>query len=170
MLKHSSSSGFTLVEMLLSFGLLALFSVATYSFIWNIVDLNTKGEIARSVAVESRFLSERIFFLIRNADGIANVVSDRIELEKVGASGVVSIFLRDGALFVDDGVSEEALSGTNVVITDVLFKDYRTESGFSESAGFSITMTSDSDVAAGSVFQSDITIQGVSHVRSPVSL
>ena len=168
--KTHSMRGFTLIEMLLSFGLLALFSVTTYSFAWNIADLNTRGEIARAVAVESRFISERIFSLVRNSDGIASVATDRVELEKAGASGVTAIFLRDGALFVDDGYSEEALSESGVAITNVLFEDYRAESGFSESLGFSITVSSDSIVVPNSVFQSNITIRGAANVRNPVSL
>lgn len=152
--------------MLLSLGLFAIFSMATYSFAWNISELNTKSELARSVSMESRFLSQRIVSLIRNSDAVADFSENRIELEKSGESGVNTIFLRDGVLFLDDGESEEALSGSGVSVRNIVFEDYRSESGLSESIGFSITLDAMTEASAESVFRSSLAVRGIAGVRS----
>lgn len=161
-----SRSGFTLIEMLLSLGLFAIFSMATYSFAWNVSELNTKSELARSVSMESRFLSQRISSLIRNSEAIADFSENRLELEKSGASGTNTIFLRDGVLFVDDGESEEALSGSGVSVRNIFFEDYRSESRLSESIGFSMTLDAVTGAAPESVLQSSMIVRGTAGVRS----
>lgn len=158
--------GFTLIEMLLSFGLFAIFSMATYSFAWNVSELNTRGELARSVSTEARFLSERITSLIRNSDGVASFSENRLELEKSGGSGTTIIISRAGALFVDDGEGEELLSGSGVFVRNIAFEDYRSESGLSESIGFSMTLDALIGAAPESAFRSSIAVRGTAGVRS----
>jgi hypothetical protein len=153
------------MEMLLALGLLAFFSMAMYFFAWNVETLNTRGEFARSLSSESRFLSERLSFLIRNSDGIASISGNRLELEKAGSSGTIDIFERNGVLFADDGESEEALSGSGIVVTDLSFEDHRAESGLSEAVGFSWTLATGTDAPPESTFRSSMTARGVALIR-----
>jgi hypothetical protein len=153
------------MEMLLALGLLAFFSMAIYFFAWNIETLNTRGELMRALSSESRFLSERLSFLIRNSDGIANISGNRLELEKAGSSGTIGIFERNGVLFADDGGNEEALSGSDIAVTDLSFEDHRAESGLSEAVGFSWTLSTGTDALPDSAFRSSMMARGVALIR-----
>lgn len=161
------SSGFTLVELLLVIGLSSIVLITMVSFAFGVADQNLKRLLIHSTSQEGRAMMERIESLIRNSESVDSVASDRIELGKVGSSGVTSVFLRDERIFLDDGTGESSISSTDIRVTSLLFEDYSLSSGRSEGVSYQISLEPNRGVSGSeSVFQTSMMFRGVAQVRS----
>ncbi len=161
------SGGFTLIEILLVIGLLSIVLTTIISFALTVSEQNLKRLLIHSTSQEGRAITERIEYVIRNAESVDSVAVDRIELGKVGASGTMAIFLRDERMFLDDGTGEVALSSTDIRVTSLQFEDYSLSSNRSDGIGYQIVFEPDRGVSGGeSVFQTSMLFRGAADTRS----
>lgn len=121
MYRHRSSlRGFTLIEMLLYVALSAMVSLAIVSASWNIIRLGEEGFWYQAAAADMSRASERINALIRNADSVAVLAPDRLELGLPGTSATAVISLVSGVIQVDMG-TPIALTGDTLAVTSLQF-------------------------------------------------
>lgn len=167
MWQSKTQSGFTLLEIILVLGLVAIFLVVILSITWNVLSLQYRAERAHVVAEELQFVSLRLASLVRNAGQITRVESDRLELELPNGHDTVAVYLRDGSLYTDDGVREELLTSSNTIVTQLSFEDYRPDDGSSQSIGYEIILKAKEDTdASGSIFHSERKMRGTANVRN----
>lgn len=121
MYRHRSSlRAFTLIEMLLYVALSAIVSLAIVSASWNIIRLGEEGFWYQAAAADMSRASERINTLIRNADSVAVLAPDRLELGLPGTSATAVISLVSGVIQVDMG-TPIALTGDALAVTSLQF-------------------------------------------------
>lgn len=159
--------GFTFIEILVVFGILSVLVMPFASFMWNIVDINFKRSMMTQVTTESRVLSEQIAWLIRNAEDASVVSGDRLVLEQLGSSDTIEVFLMDGALYLDRGSGEEALTGSDIRVTSAVFQVFFSDNELATSVGYDITLESDRLTAESTpFFRTATSIRGTALIRS----
>lgn len=117
---HSSPRAFTLIEILLYVALSAIVSLAIVSASWNIIRLGEEGFWYQAAAADMSRATERINALIRNADSVTLLASDRLELGLPGTSATATISLVSGVIQLDAG-TPIALTGDALVVTSLQF-------------------------------------------------
>lgn len=115
-----SLPGFTLIELLLYVTLASVVSTAVLAASWNIIRLEEESFWYQAGTADVSRAVVRINTLIRNADSVALVGTDRLELGVLGSSDTVSVSLEDGVIVVDTG-EPIALTGDAVTITTLRF-------------------------------------------------
>ena len=68
-------SGFTFIEIILYFALVAIVMSAIIPFAWNVIGGSVKSSIQQEVFANARYVSEIIKYEVRNSTGINSVTA-----------------------------------------------------------------------------------------------
>ncbi len=165
--------GSSLFEVILYVGLFAVMATAFLQFSLNVLDLGIKDKVARHIASDARFTTERIDALLRAATGIdtgASVFDDdqgEVVLHTVGSSDTVTLRLRDGSIILEEtGEPDVALTSPEAEVVSLRFLDYGDRSDGSEYVGYVLTLRAAGGQAVRSQYQASMTIEGGATLRN----
>lgn len=117
---HPTRRAFTLIEILLYVALTSMVSLAIISASWNIIRLGEEGFWYQAAAADMSRATERINAVIRNADSVSVLATDRLELGLPNTSATATISLVAGVVQYDAG-TPIALTGDALVVTSLQF-------------------------------------------------
>jgi hypothetical protein len=171
---RTSLKGFSLFEVILYLGIFSVMATALLQFSWNIMDLGAKDKTARRVFSDARFLTERVNFFIRNAEGIdegaslLNEAAGKLVLSQVGSSDTVTLEVQGEKLWLTEtGGAAVALHGIDSRVQSLEFSVSGSEADGSEYVGYTLVLESarnDEDVR--SPYEMTTTIQSGAFVRN----
>ena len=115
-------SAFTLIEVLLYMGLVALFMTAMVCFAWDVVLGNVKAGVHQEVQENLRFASHKIQVEIRNADNITSIGESELSLSGTAPDYPVEFRVDQGTLQIKRGAgSWISLTSSLVEVTELVF-------------------------------------------------
>jgi len=165
--------GTTLIELILYIALIAIFLSAAVVFSWNIILSKEKANTQREVIQNSRLVTQRISYEIRNAHQILSLLDTDICLESTNttynptriyqSSGVLMIGWGGGSTDCSNLLNTQQLTNTNITLTHLHFEDQSTNTS-SNNIGFEFTLESQ---GTRQEWQSSQTITGSVEVRTP---
>src|SRR3990167_10720956 len=98
MRKLKTDRGFTFIEIILYVSIVSIILVALVPFAWNVIGGSVKSSAEQEVNSQARFISERIKYEVRNADGINSVAAASISLDPPGTSNDPTIIDLSGGI------------------------------------------------------------------------
>ncbi|MEK7067870.1 MAG: prepilin-type N-terminal cleavage/methylation domain-containing protein [Patescibacteria group bacterium] len=140
------NSGFTLIEIILYVGIIAIIFAAIVPFTLNIINTGSKSAVQQEVTDNARFVSEKIKYEIRRTSAITSVSANSIVL------GATTIDLLNGKI----RINTIPLNSDNTTVSDLTFTR--------DNSNISFTLT----VAANGVrqeYQSNISLRSAATVR-----
>lgn len=167
---YSSRAGFTFIEVILYIALVSVIATTLLSFTLEISEIASKDRAIRSVISDGRNVSERLRFLIRNADGVDVGASKfsgsdgRLVLNKSGSSGTIELALNNGALVMTDGSQSVSLTSQGTRVRELIFENISSSDGTSHYIDFELTL----DDAANTVnfLSAETTIRSGAEIRN----
>lgn len=161
-------SGFTLIELILYISIVALVLNTMVYFAWNIIGGSVKSNSQQEVFSQARFISERIKYEIRNANGINSVAATSISLAvDPPANNPTIISLSGNKLQIKQGGSSAVdLNSADTAITNVNFVDYTSSDNKTKNIQLSFTISDLTGSSRQEYKVSDITVQSSAEVRS----
>ena len=126
MRKLKTDRGFTFIEIILYVSIVSIILVALVPFAWNVIGGSVKSSAEQEVNSQARFISERIKYEVRNADGINSVAAASISLDPPGTSNDPTIIdLSGGRIRIKLGAAADVdLNSTDTNITSLIFTNY----------------------------------------------
>jgi len=132
-------TGFSIIEMILYVGIVAIFLGGAVLFSLNISYGRVKAQVGEDVHYGARFAGKRILYEIRNASAIQSVSSNSICLLSANATyNPVKIYLSGGAIRIGWGggsptcattTNDQALTGSSVNVSSLNFTNVTTGVG-----------------------------------------
>lgn len=118
--------GFTLLEVILYVAIVSIFLTALIPLAWNIIGGGVKNSAQQEVFSQARYVSERIKYEIRNADGINSISSSSISLDVATAANDPTIITLSGTnVTIKLGTADLVnLNSEDTKITSLAFTDY----------------------------------------------
>ena len=142
---------FTLVELLLYVGIIALFIGAAVVFAWNVVYGRVKSNVQQEVNQNLRLGSKRIVYEVRNASGINSIGANDVCLANADANrNPTKIYVAANRLRIAWGggssdctamTNDEPLTSSAVAVSSLAFTDL---SSGTESTNIKYSLTIDS--------------------------
>lgn len=132
MLYKSYKKGFTFIELIIYVAILGIIATSLIAFAWNVVYVRLKAQAQREVTQNMRYITDKIIYEVKNAESFSvdNVNKVTIVSNDSNRNPVVIDFL-DGKIRLGYGLSGECnstnpcvISGKNIVITNLEFRDY----------------------------------------------
>lgn len=172
--------GFTFVEVILYIAILTIVLGAIVPFAWNAIGLGVKSNTEQEVYTAARYLSERLKYEIRNADGIdassdfdTNLVSDaskELSLSQVGSSSSTVFSVSDGRVFVSQGGGDPVvLQSNDTKVTDLTFTDYSSDDGKTKNIGFTLTVEANyPNAGMRQEYQESVTLESGAEIRNNI--
>jgi len=172
----SKSEGFTLIEMLLYIGIIAIMLATLLSFSLQMLASSAKSQTDQTVYSEERYATERLTYEIRNAAGV-NVASSSFGVNLAASSTAMlslseassplnpTVFsVASGTFMVQQGTGAPiALNSSSTQVTSLVFSNYST--GTYNNVGFLMNI-SDSSTSTRNEYVASTTIEGSAEVRS----
>lgn len=164
---QSLEKGLTYIELLLYTAVVTIMLSSVIPFAWDVIGGGVKSSIQQEVYSQARYVSERIKYEIRNANGInnVNVPAGSISLDTttdpttvIDSSGG-KVRIKYGSAPVID------LNADNTSVSALTFTDYRSGDGKTQHIGFSFTMSS-SYGSLRSEYQDSTVVRGSAERRS----
>ncbi|OGE17571.1 hypothetical protein A3F00_05420 [Candidatus Daviesbacteria bacterium RIFCSPHIGHO2_12_FULL_37_11] len=168
MRKLKTDRGFTFIEIILYVSIVSIILVALVPFAWNVIGGSVKSSAEQEVNSQARFISERIKYEVRNADGINSVAAASISLDPPGTSNDPTIIdLSGGRIRIKLGAAADVdLNSTDTNITSLIFTNYT--SGDNKTKHIQFVFVIDDNFGSGRT-EYDVpaqTIEGSAEVRS----
>ena len=152
--KKIIGEGFTLIELILYIGLIAIFLSGMIFFTWNVILGGTKSNIQLLVNQNIRFASKRISYEIRNSSSINSLTTNDLCLAsldtmrnptRIYTSGnELRIAWGGGSTNCTGMINDQQLTSSGLVISDILFTD-RSTIGTSQNVEYTLMVSSSSD-------------------------
>jgi len=120
------SDGFTFIEIILYVSIVSIVLAALVPVAWNVIGGSAKSSAQQEVFSQTRFISEKIKYEIRNADSINSVAATSLSLDPPGTANDPTIIdLSGGKLRIKLGAASAVdLNSTDTTITSLTFTDY----------------------------------------------
>jgi type II secretory pathway pseudopilin PulG len=165
--------GFSLIELLLYIGLVALFLTAATTSLWDIILGNVKSGVHQEVQENLRYAAHRIQFEIRNADSVnpgsgfdinlATNPSEKISLSVPDPDNPTEFRVSGGVLHIKRGDgSWAALTSSALEVTDLTFTDLGDTA--SEYLEFTVTVKY-KNPSGRSQWEKEATFRGAAQLR-----
>lgn len=123
-MSRQSVQAFTLIETVLFISISAIVTMAIFSVVWNVLEVSNESERFQAAQLEFVRVSERMNFLIRNADSVEAITDSSLTIGVANSSETVTFSLEDGALQVNQGGEKKRLTGSSVSISGLHFSDF----------------------------------------------
>lgn len=116
-------AGFTFIELILYITIVTVMLSALVTFAWNIIGATSKSNTEQEVFSQSRFISERIKYEIRNSTGINSVAATSISLiTAVPSTNPTVIDFTGGNIRIKQGAAAiVVLNSPDTVISNLTF-------------------------------------------------
>lgn len=165
--------GFTLIELILYMGLVALFLTAATTSLWDIILGNVKSSVHQEVQENMRYAAHRIQFEVRNANSVnasssfgVNLASDPTRVLSLSAPSPddpTQFRVSSGALQIKRGSGNwTSLTSQAVEVTDLTLLDL--SDGSSENVKFAITVKY-RNPSGRSQWEKEATFNGAAQLR-----
>lgn len=128
-----AKKGFTLIELILYMAIVTIVMGSLIPFAWNVIGGSSKSSAEQEVSSQARYVSERIKYEIRNANGINSVSASSIDLDTdTNATTVIDISggkirIKYGADGTPVNLNSDDTNTTVLVFTDYTSADYKTK-------------------------------------------
>ncbi|EKD96498.1 MAG: hypothetical protein ACD_24C00022G0005 [uncultured bacterium] len=152
--KKITEEGFTLIELILYLGLIAILLSGIIFFTWNVILGGTKSNIQLLVNQNIRFASKRISYEIRNALSINSLSANELCLASSDTvRNPTRIYTNGNDLRIAWGggstnctgmTTDQLLTSSGLVSSDISFND-RSTIGTSQNVEYTLTVSSNSD-------------------------
>lgn len=167
-------SGFSLIELLLYIGLIAIFLTAATTSLWDIILGNVKSGVHQEVQENLRYAAHRIQFEIRNANSVnpgsgfdINLTtnpSEKISLSAPDPNNPTEFRISGGVLQIKRGDgSWTALTSDVLEITNLTFIDL-SDASSSEYLEFTVTVKY-RNPSGRSQWEKEATFRGAAQLR-----
>lgn len=161
---NEMQKGFTLVEIILYVGIMAIVFSAIVPFTWSVIENGSKSAVQQEVFDNARFISEKIKFEVLRASGIATVSANSLSLTDFAPDTTTVIDLSGGNVRINkNGGGAVNLNSQNVAVSDLTFTNYSSTDNRTKNVDFTLTA---SESGVRQEFHSSISIRGSAEVRS----
>ncbi|HOX96590.1 MAG TPA: type II secretion system protein [Candidatus Woesebacteria bacterium] len=131
MKKHINSSGFSLIELILYVALLGIIVSGMVTFGLNVVQIRIKNRVEQEVIANTRLVTRRINYEIRNSSAVNSVTAESISLASGdSARNPTVISLSGGTVTIGYGSTGSCstivpcpLTSRNTTVQSLLFAD-----------------------------------------------
>ncbi len=166
--------GFSFFEVIIYLGLFSVMATALLSFSLNVFDFGAKDKTSRQVLSDARFLTERITFLIRNAESIDDNASafdtdsGKLVLRMMGSSNMQNIDIANGVLTVQEtGYEPVNLHSQYSKVQSLVFSKYGSSGEHAEYISFTATLASAGNTESTvPSYQRTIVVKGGTFIRN----
>lgn len=127
--------GFTLIEIILYFGLLSIFMLVLVDVFTSSLAIKTESESSSAITQDSNYILSRISFDLTNADVNASNPANSVtiltpqSLQFSKSSVTYTYSLNNGNLILDEGGVSAKLNGVDTQITSLSFTKIGNSSG-----------------------------------------
>lgn len=170
--KRIKKSGFTFLELIIYIAIVTVVLSSLVKFAWNIVGNSVKSNTEQEVYAAARYISERIKYEIRNANGINTgsstfgISPGVLSLVQTAPNDPTIIDLSAGNVRIKLGAAAAVnLNPATTTVTSLIFTNYSSGDSKTKHIGFTMTIQSN----YGSVRQEytdTVTYQSSAEVRS----
>lgn len=159
--------GFTFIELLLYMAIVTIVLSSLVPFAWNIIGAAAKSNTEEEVFSQSRYISERIKYEIRNASGINSVSATSISLaNSVAAQNPTVIDLSGGNVRIKQGAGATTnLNSPDVAISSLTFTNNTSGDNKTKNITFVFTLNANYGTA-GQEYIETTSIRSSAEVRS----
>lgn len=159
--------GFTFIELILYVAILTIVLSALVPFAWNAVETGVKSAVQQEVNANTRYISERIKYEIRNATGINLLFGSILSLATATPITNPTLIYRSGGnIMIKQGAADAiAINSTNTVINSLTFTDYRSGDNKTKHVQFVMTVAA-AFGAARQEYQDSVVIESSAEIRS----
>lgn len=176
--RHTVRKGFTFIEVIIYIAIVVIMLSALIPFAWNVIGLGVKSNTQQEVYTQTRFVSERLKYEIRNSNGIDNpsdfdvdLVSDtskKVSLSQVDSHESVVFSVLDGKVLMKRGSSDAvALQSNDTKVTQLVFTNYSSDDGTTKNISFTMTIEANYPYAGGrQEYQERVTLESGSEMRN----
>ena len=179
MKKFSTNQGFTLLEVIIYITIVGVVLSTLMTYALNIMEIGSKSSTIQEVSANARYVSERIKYLVRNADNIDFASSDfsvnladnpgtKIILFEPSPDQNTTITVVNGILTLNQastGFNPIALNSNLTKVTELTFTNYSAVDNETKYLGFVLRLES----AYGSSrqeYQQSVSLQSGAELRS----
>lgn len=139
--------GFTFIETLLYIGILSILGTALFTFAWDTFELAQKSRSDEKVLEETRFILEKITYLLRGATGVDEAESvwddanGKLVIDLLGTSDTLTIEQQNGQLTLQRTNEDPvALHAHDFQTSRIFFERYRKTDNSISSIGITVTL------------------------------
>lgn len=168
----SIKSGFTFIELLIYIAVVALVMTSMMQLAWNAIGAGLKNSKLAEVHVNARYISERIKYEIRNANGINTGSSTFgsspgvLSLSQTAPNDPTVIDLSGGNVRIKQGAGATVnLNASATQVTSLIFTNYTSADNLTKNVSFSLTIQSN---YSGQRFEykESVSLKGDAELRS----
>lgn len=166
------SSGFTFLELLIYIAIVTVVLSSLVQFAWSVIGNGIKSNTEQEVYAAARYVSERIKYEIRNANGINTGTSvfgtnpGTLSLIQDAPNDPTIINVVGGKVQIKRGAATAVnLHSNDTIVTDLTFTNYTSVDNKTKHIAFTITIQSN----YGSVrqeYQETISLRSSAEIRS----
>lgn len=170
-----NNKGFTLIEMLLYVAIVSIVMSTLIAFAWNVIISGARNTTQQEVYSQSRYVTERLKYEIRNANDInidtsnfdvnlATNPSAQLSLAVNSPNNPTLITVDSGKAMIKLGGSAAvALNSADTTVTDLTFSNY--SDSRTQHISFTLTLISNSS-STRKEYQQTISIRSSAELRS----
>lgn len=145
---NSTSSGFTLIELILYVALVGVFITSVVTLAWDMIHSANKARAEQQVIFNTRLISKRIAFEIRNASAVNSVSSSSISLANADVNRNPTVIdLSSGRVRIGWGAAGSCptttpcfLSSNEVTVQSLVFTDYSNVGNTTDNVRFEVAV------------------------------
>ena len=164
--------GFTFLELLVYIAVISIVVVSMSQLAWEAMGAGVKNSTLQEVHSNARYVSERILYQIRNANGL-NAGSSTfgsspgvLSLVQSAPNNPTIIDLSGGFIRLKLGASAAVnLNSNDTQVTNLVFTNYTSADGTTEHIGYEFTMRYDYS-GSRSEYDETVTVRGSAEIRS----
>lgn len=164
--------GFTFIELLVYIAVISVVLTSISQLAWNAIGAGVKNTTLQEVHANTRFISERIKYEIRNANGM-NAGSSTfgsspgvLSLVQSAPNNPTIIDLVGGNIRIKQGAAAAVnLNSNDTQITSLVFTNYTSADTLTQHIAFTFTIQSNS-ASARTEYDGTVTIRGSAEIRS----
>ena len=144
-------NGFTLIELILYIAIFSIIMIGLVQVSWTVIGAGSKSSVQEEVFSQARYLSEKLKYEIRNANGI-NIGTSNFDTNLASSSALQLSLIQDAPdnptiINVSSGKAQikkgsaaaVSLNSNDTVVQDLTFSNY--SSGDSKTLNISFTFT-----------------------------
>ncbi|HZE87877.1 MAG TPA: hypothetical protein VE090_06795 [Methylomirabilota bacterium] len=163
-----NQQGFTYIELVLYSSIVVIILSALIPFAWNVIEGGAKSATEQEVFSNTRAISERIKYEIRNASGINSVAATQISLVTPFASTNPTIIaLSGGNITLKQGAGSAVnLNANTASISALTFTNYTSADNKTKHIAFNFTLIASSSGSTRQEFNEVASVEASAEIRS----
>jgi hypothetical protein len=166
--RFSRERGLTFIEIILYVTLVTIIISALIPFAWSVINTGTKSRYEQEVFSQARYVSERIKYEIRNANGINSVTATSLDLNtSVNPNTIID--LSGGKIRIKYGGAGTPvnLNANNTAITSLTFTNHTSADNKTRNIQYSFIIDDLGTSNRQEFSVAPITIEGAAELQTP---